>query len=152
MLLTEKEYSNFIARLEFKLPPGGNNGLAIRSSGEGDPAYAAMCELQVLDSEHPKYAKLDDRQYHGSAYGMSAAHRGYLREAGQWNFQQVTVNGSQITVELNGNVILSTDLSQVSEYMANRPHPGKDRTSGFFGFAGHNDPVSFRNVSIKELP
>lgn len=152
MLLTEKEYSNFIARLEFKLPPGGNNGLAIRSPGEGDPAYAAMCELQVLDSEHPKYAKLDDRQYHGSAYGMSAAHRGYLREAGQWNFQQVTVNGSQITVELNGNVILSTDLSQVSEYMANRPHPGKDRTSGFFGFAGHNDPVSFRNVSIKELP
>jgi hypothetical protein len=152
MLLTEKEYSNFVARLEFKLPPGGNNGLAIRSPGNGDPAYAAMCELQVLDSEHPKYANLDQRQYHGSAYGMTAAHRGYLREAGQWNFQEVTVNGSEIKVELNGNVILTTDLSKVTEFMADRPHPGKDRTSGFFGFAGHNDPVSFRNVSIKELP
>ena len=152
MLLTEKEYANFVARLEFKLPPGGNNGLAIRSPGNGDPAYAAMCELQVLDSEHPKYANLDKRQYHGSAYGMAAAHRGFLREAGEWNYQEVTVNGSQITVELNGNVILKTDLSEVSEFMADRPHPGKARTSGFFGFAGHNDPVSFRNISIKELP
>ncbi|HIE97754.1 MAG: DUF1080 domain-containing protein [Fuerstiella sp.] len=151
MLLTEKEYSNFIVRLEFKLPPGGNNGLAIRSPGEGDPAYAAMCELQVLDSEHEKYANLDQRQYHGCAYGMVAAHRGFLRETGQWNFQQVTVDGSTIRVELNGNIILDADLSKVTEFMAERPHPGKDRTSGFFGFAGHNDPVEFRNVSIKEL-
>ncbi len=152
MLLTEDEYSNFQLRVEFRLPPGGNNGLAIRSPGQGDPAYHAMCELQVLDSEHPKYAKLDDRQYHGSAYGMAAAKRGYLREAGQWNFQEVTVDGSKIRVELNGNVILDTDLSRVTEYMAGSPHPGKDRTSGFVGFAGHNDPVEFRNVAIKPLP
>lgn len=152
MLLTDKEYSNFIARLEFRLPPGGNNGLAIRSPGSGDPAYAAMTELQVLDSEHPKYAKLDERQYHGSAYGMVPAKRGYLREAGEWNFQEVTVNGSKIIVELNGNVILNADLNSVSEFMADRPHPGKDRKSGYFGFAGHNDPVEFKNVSIRELP
>ena len=152
MLLTENEYANFIARVEFRLPPGGNNGLAIRSPGTGDPAYAAMTELQVLDSEHPKYAKLDQRQYHGSAYGMAAAKRGFLRPAGEWNFQQVTVDGSRIKVELNGNVILDTDLSTIEEYMADKPHPGKERTSGFFGFAGHNDPVEFRNVSVRELP
>ena len=152
MLLTDKEYGNFVARLEFRLPPGGNNGLAIRSSGSGDPAYAAMTELQVLDSEHPKYAKLDERQYHGSSYGMVAAKRGYLRDAGQWNFQEVTVDGSKIKVELNGTVILDTDLANVTEYMGGRPHPGKDRTSGHFGFAGHNDPVEFRNISIRELP
>lgn len=151
MLLTQDEYANFVARIEFKLPPGGNNGLAIRSPGQGDPAYAAMCELQVLDSEHPKYAELDKRQYHGSAYGMVPAHRGFLRETGQWNYQEVTVNGSAIKVELNGSVILDTDLSEVTEYMGGRPHPGKDRTSGFFGFAGHGDAVEFRNVSIKKL-
>ena len=77
--------------VQFKLPEGGNNGLAIRYPGSGDTAYVGMCELQVLDSEHPKYAKLDKRQYHGSAYGMVAAHRGYLRDAGQWNLQDVTV-------------------------------------------------------------
>jgi hypothetical protein len=110
-----------------------------------------MCELQVLDSEHSNYAGLDARQYHGSAYGMTAAHRGYQRPAGTWNFQVVTVKGARITVELNGSVILDTDLSKVTEYMANSPHPGKDRTEGYFGFAGHGDPVEFRNVFIRRL-
>ena len=41
-----------------------------------------MCELQVLDSEHLNYEALDARQYHGSAYGMVPATRGYLRPAG----------------------------------------------------------------------
>ncbi|HXG47484.1 MAG TPA: DUF1080 domain-containing protein, partial [Methylomirabilota bacterium] len=91
------------------------------------------------------------RQYHGSAYGMAAAHRGYQRAVGQWNHQLVTVKGSTVQVELNGTVILDTDLSKITDYMANSPHPGKDRVSGHFGFAGHNDPVQFRHVSIRSL-
>ena len=150
-IYTEKEYADFQVRLEFKLPPGGNNGLAIRYPGNGDTAYVGMCELQVLDSEHEKYANLDARQYHGSAYGMAPAARGYLREVGEWNIQEVTVRGSTIKVELNGFLILDTDLAQISEYMANSPHPGKERTSGHFGFAGHSDPVEFRNVMIRSL-
>jgi len=150
-IFTEQVYSDFSVRFEFKLPPGGNNGLAIRYPGKGDTAYVGMCELQVLDNTSPKYAKLDPRQYHGSAYGMQAAARGYLRPQGQWNFQQVTVKGSTIQVELNGNLILDADLSKVDSYLADKPHPGKDRDSGHFGFAGHSDPVEFRNVSIKEL-
>ena len=150
-IFTEKEYSDFQVRFEFKLPPGGNNGLAIRYPGKGDTAYVGMCELQVLDSTAEKYAKLDPRQYHGSAYGMAAAARGYLRPQGEWNFQEVTVVGSTIKVELNGNLILDTDLSKVNSYLAEKPHPGKDRTKGHFGFAGHSDPVEFRNVYIKDL-
>ena len=76
-----------------------------------------MCELQVLDDTPTKYAKLDPRQSHGSAYGMVAAKRGYLRPVGEWNFQEVTVKGSTIKVELNGTVILDADLSQVTEFM-----------------------------------
>ena len=151
VLHTKDEYGDFVVRLEFKLPPAGNNGLAIRYPGQGDAAYAGMCELQVLDNEDAKYAKLDPRQYHGSAYGMTAAPRGYLRAVGEWNYQETTVVGSTIKVELNGNMILDTDLSKVTEYMANSPHPGKDRTQGYFGFAGHSDPVEFRNIRIKEL-
>jgi len=54
-------------------------------------------------------------------------------------------------VELNGTVILDCDLSQVKETMRNSPHPGKDRTRGHFGFAGHDDPVTFRRIQIKRL-
>ncbi|MFT3880417.1 MAG: DUF1080 domain-containing protein [Gemmatales bacterium] len=149
---TKEEYENFVVRLEYKLPPGGNNGLAIRYPGKGDTAYQGMCEIQVLDDTADMYKKLDARQYNGSAYGMTASHRGFLRPMGQWNYEEVTVNGSKIKVELNGTVILDTDLSKVTEYMANSPHPGKDRTKGSFGFAGHNDPVQFRNIEIKKLP
>ncbi len=151
VLHTKEMYDDFVARVEFKLPPGGNNGLAIRYPGEGDTAYVGMCELQVLDTEHPKYASLDPRQAHGSAYGMAAAHRGYHLPVGEWNYQEVTVQGSKIEVVLNGCKILSTDLAGITEYMANSPHPGKDRTTGYFGFAGHSDPVEFRNVAIKRL-
>ncbi len=150
-LFTKDEYADFIARLEFKLPPGGNNGLAIRYPGQGQPHLTAMCEVQVLDSEHPKYAGLDSRQFHGSAYGMIGAHRGFLRPTREWNYQEVTVQGSRIRVELNGFVILDGDLSKVTEFKDGTPHPGKDRTSGYFGFAGHSDPVAFRNIEIKRL-
>ncbi len=150
-IFAKEEFSDFAARLEIKLPPGGNNGLAIRYPGEGDTAYVGMCELQVLDDSAVNYKKLDPRQFHGSAYGMAAAQRGYQRPVGEWNFEEVTVIGSTIKVELNGTLILNTDLSKISDFMANHPHPGKDRKAGYFGFAGHNDPVQFRNIRIKRL-
>ena len=65
--------------------------------------------------------------------------------------EEVTVKGSTIKVELNGTVILDCDLSKVNDYLADHEHPGKNRTKGYFGFAGHNDPVMFRNISIKQL-
>lgn len=150
-LYYDKEFADFTAVLEFKLPPAGNNGLAIRYPGQGDAAYHGMTELQVLDDGHEQYKNLDPRQAHGSAYGQVAAHRGYLRPVGEWNYEKVTVKGPKIQVELNGTPILDADLSTVTEFMANSPHPGKDLTKGYFGFAGHNDPVEFRNVSLKPL-
>lgn len=148
-----EELTDFTVRLEIKLSPGGNNGLAIRYPGTGDTAYVGMCELQVLDDDAPKYAKLDPRQFHGSAYGMVAAKRGHQKPVGEWNVEEVTVKGSTIKVVLNGETILDADLSKVdmSTVMANKAHPGKDRTKGFFGFAGHNDPIQFRNISLKKL-
>ena len=149
-----QDLTDFAARLEFKLPAGGNNGLAIRYPGTGDTAYAGMCELQVLDDNYEKVkGKIDPRQVHGSAYGMVAAQRGYQRPIGEWNFQEVSIIGSTIKVELNGFVILDTDLSTVdmATVMGKKPHPGKDRKNGFFGFAGHNDAAEFRNIDLKDL-
>ena len=100
--------------------PGGNNGLAIRYPGSGDTAYVGMCESQVLDDHYEEATgeKIDPRQAHGSAYGMVAAQRGYQHPIGEWNYEEVTVKGSTIKVELNGTVILDADLSKVTEFMA----------------------------------
>jgi hypothetical protein len=151
VLYTKEKYADFMNTVEFKLPPAGNNGLGIRYPGTGDCAYTGMCELQVLDDGHDAYKKIDPRQAHGSAYGMVAAHRGYLRPTGDWNFQEVTVIGPKIVVELNGTRILDCDLSKVTEYMANSKHPGKDNKEGHFGILSHNDPVAFRNLMMKKL-
>jgi len=146
-----QELTDFIVRLEFKLPPGGNNGLAIRYPGTGDTAYGGMCEIQVLDDTSAQYKDLDPRQFCGSIYGQSPAVRGHLRPVGEWNYYQVTVKGTTIKVELNGTTINNADVSKITQFMANSPHPGQGRKSGFFGFAGHNDPVMFRNIRIKPL-
>ena len=150
-IYTKEEYGDFVVRFDLKLPPGSNNGLAIRYPGQGDTAYVGMCELQVLENTHPRWKNLDPRQFHASAYGMVAAHRGFQRPVGQWNCQKVTVKGSTIQVELNGTIILDCDLAKVTKHMGNRPHPGKDRKTGHFGFAGHSDPVAFRTIEIKRL-
>jgi hypothetical protein len=152
-LLSEDEFDNFVVRLEFKLPPGGNNGLAIRAPrGVDDAAYSAI-ELQVLDDSASQYADLEQYQYHGSAYGLAPATRGYLRPAGEWNYQEVVVNGDRLEVHLNGFEILDVNLAEVRKTPRDgKAHPGAARTRGHFGFCGHNDPVAFRNIRIKRLP
>ena len=148
----DQELGDFQVAFEFWLPPGGNNGLAIRYPGQGDTAYVGMCELQVLDNTADKYAGLDARQFHGSVYGQVAAERGYLRTPQTWNHQIVTVKGSTISVELNGNRILHQDVSQVTEFMYDAERfAGRKRKTGFFGLAGHNDPVAFRGLGIRRL-
>ncbi|MDP6761901.1 MAG: DUF1080 domain-containing protein [Planctomycetota bacterium] len=150
-LFHERVLGDCTLELEIQLPPGGNNGLALRYPGAGNPAYAGMCELQVLENTHPKYAELDPRQYHGSAYGQVAAERGYQRAVGAWNHQRVTLSGHRITVELNGTPILDHDISTVEELMGSPDHyAGRLRTSGHFGFAGHGDPVRFRRIGVRE--
>jgi len=48
-------------------------------------------------------------------------------------------------------VIMDADLSKVTEFMGKSPHPGLKLKEGHFGFAGHNDAVSFRKLAIKKL-
>ena len=146
---TKERYADFVVRFQFQVPPGGNNGLAIRYPGEGDPAYSGL-EIQVLDDSDAKYATLKPWQFHGSVYGLVASHRGYQRPVGEWNFEQVTVRGSRITVELNGSIIVDADLKGLTSNLGDK-HVGKDRTEGHFGFAGHGDAVAFRGIEIKKL-
>ncbi len=37
-LFTQEQYGNFVLRFEFKLSPGGNNGVGIRAPLQGDAA------------------------------------------------------------------------------------------------------------------
>jgi hypothetical protein len=151
-LLTTKDYADFILRLEFKVPPGGNNGIALRAPEMGNPAYQGM-EIQVLDDADEKYKDLHEYQYCGSVYGVVAAKRGHTKPAGEWNTEEITLKGTHITIKLNGETIVDADLAEASKdgTIDKSDHPGLKRTTGRIGFCGHGDPVSFRNIRIKEL-
>ena len=149
-LYAKDEYSDFVFRFEFKLPPGGNNGIAVRSPGKGDPAWEAY-EIQVLDNTAEKYAKLQPYQFHGSVYGLAPAKRGALLPVGEWNQQEIYFKGSHIKINLNGTIILDQDVSKIDLSKVKKVPKGVNRSKGFIGFAGHSDPVQFRNVRIKNL-
>lgn len=151
-LYTEREFGDFVLRLEFKLPPGGNNGVGIRTPLKGHAASAGM-EIQVLDDESPKYATIKPWQFCGSIYGVVAAKRGHLKPANEWNDMEITCKGTQVTVKLNGHVVADADVAQYAEKGAadGKKHPSLTRTSGHVLFCGHGSPVAFRNIRVKEL-
>lgn len=151
-LFTDKEYSDFHLKLEIKLTPGANNGIGLRSPLQGDPAYVGM-EIQVLDDHAPKYKNLKPYQYHGSVYGVAPAKRGHLKPAGEWNSQEIICRGRQVTIKLNGEVIVDVDLDEAStpKTIDGANHPGLKRQSGHIGFLGHGSRVEFRNIRIKDL-
>lgn len=151
-LYTEKEYADFHLKFEFKLTPGANNGLGVRTPLEGDPAYVGM-ELQILDNTAERYRNLKPWQYHGSVYGVVPAKLGHLKPVGEWNQQEVICRGPRVTVKLNGAVILDADVQQASEpeTIDGRNHPGLEREKGHLAFCGHGAHVEFRNIRIREL-
>ena len=153
-LLTEKEYTDFSMKFEFKLTAGANNGLGVRCPKqlEGN-LHMDGIELQILDDTAEKHKTLKPYQYHGSVYGIVAAKQGSLKPLGEWNQQLVTVKGRRITVVVNGTTIVDADLDEAekSGTLDGQPHPGLKRPSGHVGFLGHGDRVDFRRLQIKDL-
>ncbi len=150
-LLTTKEYGDFVLRFEFKLTPGGNNGVAIRAPLDGRTSRSGI-EIQILDDTAEKYKNLHPYQYHGSIYGLVPAKRGHLRPVGQWNEEEIVCHGPCIKVTLNGAVIVDADLDQLGpQAIDGYEHPGRYRRKGFVGFLGHHSHVEFRHIRIKEL-
>jgi len=158
-LFTEKEYADFILRFEFKLTENANNGIGIRAPLSGDAAYAGM-EIQVLHDSGSQYTDLRPAQYHGSVYQMFPAKRGFQRPVGEWNSEEITVKGRQITVTLNGVTIVDANLDDVKDEALLAKHRDLGRpegsrgianTKGHIGLLGHGTRVEFRNIRIREL-
>ncbi|MCX6225670.1 MAG: DUF1080 domain-containing protein [Bacteroidia bacterium] len=151
-LFTEKEYSDFALRFEYQLTPGANNGIGIRAPLLGDAAYVGM-EIQVLDNTAPIYANLQKYQYHGSVYGVIPARREFAKPLGEWNEEEIWIQGTRIKVTLNGTVIVDGDIAEASKNgtLDHNEHPGLKNAKGHIGFLGHGSVLRFRNVRIKTL-
>lgn len=146
-LCTEKNYANFILELEFKVEPGLNSGVQIRS--ESKPEYKK-------GRVHGYQVEIDpsSRAYSGGIY--DEGRRGWLfkldknepaRKAfkqNEWNKFRVVANGDSIKTWIND--VPAADLKD--------PMTPK----GFIALQVHGtkkiEPmhVRWRNIRIKELP
>ncbi|NOY80729.1 MAG: DUF1080 domain-containing protein [Kiritimatiellaeota bacterium] len=156
-LLTTHQFGDFIFQFDFKMPPGANNGVAVRAPADGNPAYAGM-EIQIIDNksyEAVHHYKLKPWQVHGSIYGVVPAKTGALKPAGEWNHEEIRALGRRITVIVNGKTIVDADLSKLTDTADGKGlahHPGLFRDKGHIGWLGHGARVEFRNIRIKPFP
>ncbi len=165
-LYTKKEYRNFVYRFEFCfLREGVNNGVGVRTPMGVDAAYDGMCEVQILDHDAPMYANLREYQVHGSVYGVIPAKRIVHKPLGEWSTEEIRVEGDNIKVTVNGEVIVdgnirkackghnvAPDVGKKNPYTVDhKNHPGMFNKTGFISFCGHGEGLKIRNVRILDL-
>jgi hypothetical protein len=154
-LVSEKEYSDFVLRFEFKLGPTGNSGCALRAPMFGDPAFDGM-ELQMADYRYNTQAK--DSELTGGIYRAIAPTKQVYKPT-EWNRYEITLKGSRLKVVLNGQLIQDVNLDEhretVKRHDGTDAPPIKDRPRrGHLGFQelGRGDErVQIRNAQIKAL-
>lgn len=151
-LRTKKVYSDFVLKLEYKIPAGGNSGVGLRVPPTGLVHKDGM-EIQILDDDAPAHKDLNPAQYGGSIYYQSPAKRGASQKPGEWNAMEITCAGPHVKIVLNGQVVNDVQLDTFKEAQApNEYSPLADRPQvGFIALQSHGSDVDFRNVEIKDL-
>ena len=131
LLLTTIRLSDFELRCDFRLEPGGNSGLFLRTLAEpADPAVDCY-ELNICDS-HPAFPT-------GSLVARQRVADSYPCE-GEWHTYHVRVDGGNIRVQLDDRPIL--DFTEPPERL---------RKIGFLGLQANGGRIEFRNVHLRPL-
>lgn len=142
-LRTEREYANFVLKLDFKLPAGGaNTAVYLRNSANKTGLDGFHVQLVPDD---PKW-KPTWRA--GGIWNVVEPKVAAMRPLGEWNHVEIQCDGAKVRVLLNDQVTVDLDVNDYPELK------GCPR-SGFIGlanFEGEGKGVAFRNIRIKELP
>lgn len=150
-LTSDKEYGDFVLRLEYRIRPGGNSGVGIRYPHQGDPAHAGM-EIQILDDKADQYAgKLKAAQYNGGIYYQAAPKANPAKAPGEWNRYVIRAKGPKIRVMLNGVELQNINVEEFKTGEGGHKPLAERPRSGHIGFQSHGDEVDFRKVEIREL-
>lgn len=152
-LTTEKEYANFILRLDWRIPVDGNSGVGIRYPRDSHVAHDGM-EIQILDDSAAavKFKEIKDEQFTGSIYYQVAGKRGVANPPGEWNHYEITCDGPQVTVKLNSVIVSEANMDEYTTGKGDRPPLSVRPRKGHVGVQSHGSRVDFKNIEIYELP
>lgn len=161
-IVTDKEYTNFVLSLEWKVSEAGNSGIfwGVKESEEYGEPYVTGPEIQILDNERHPDAKANPKFHQaGALYDLVQPTADVCHPAGEWNHVVITVNHNtnKGSVVLNDTEIVTFPLSgeEWDKLVSNSKFKdwkgfGAFKT-GKIGLQDHDDMVSFRNIKIKEL-
>ncbi|MDA1049288.1 MAG: DUF1080 domain-containing protein [Planctomycetota bacterium] len=145
-LKSSRQYGDFELQLEYKLLPGGNSGVYIRSPGLGHLSRTGI-EVQLLDDDSPSFRNTAADKRTGALWGIAAPTVRVPQPAGQWHLIAIRCERPRIQVHLDGTEIVDADATK------NLALQGRPR-SGYIGLTnwhGEAFGTSFRNIRIKEL-
>ncbi len=155
-IVTKKSYQNFILKLDWKISIAGNSGIFLFVDEEGQKIYSHAPEIQILDNERHHDNKVDSH-LSGSLYDLIASPEQSHRAAGKWN--QVTVLFQNSRLEVWQNQMKTIDIvigsKRWHKLIATSKFSDWDgfgiKQTGYIGLQDHGDPVSFKNIKIKEI-
>lgn len=155
-IITEKTYSNFELKLQFKLTKAANSGIKYFFNPKVNGGTAP--EYQILDPEHPDAQKgKEGNRKVASLYDVIPAPDAKLRPLGEWNDVKLVCKGKTVEHWLNGEKVLTFERGSpafrdaVKESKFSKQQNWGEAESGHILLQDHTDHVSYRNLKIKVL-
>lgn len=148
-LRTDKMYRDFELMLDFWVPEGGNSGVGLRGSSNGDPAFTGF-EVQILDTN----GKQPDEHNCGAVYEAIVPEVMAVHPAGQWNTYKIKLVGDTLNVWLNGVHIHNDQKLDDRGYYrdpAQKLALNTRATTGYISIQDHGHPFRYRDIKIKDL-
>ncbi len=140
-LRSEKQYENFILRLEYKLGVYGEGGVFLHAPLHGRNSEVGF-EIQVSDdTRNIRPVELSS----GAVFGVLPPRVQSSRPFDSWNSMEIYFNWPRLRVTLNDVIV--QDL-----HVTDHPELRERLRSGYLGFQDRGKPTAYRNIEIRELP
>jgi Domain of Unknown Function (DUF1080) len=108
-LITRERFRDFVLSFDWRLPRGGNSGVAYRVNEETGPAFQTGPSMQLLDDEHHQDGA-DALTSCGALYGLMAPWHDQRRSANAYHGSRIVVNGSLVEYWIDDRQVLGCDL------------------------------------------